>query len=128
MVQGNGVVTEVSKTDLLGPFLATEEEILPALPESIRIGWQTFDVVETTSLTGDGLAGEIRYMENVIRMMPGLGKDFALGVLVHEIVHGVLYAAGIREHDEQLVDVTAQGFIQVVRDNPDLVRLMQGIV
>jgi len=40
--------------------------------------------------------------------------------LWHEIVHGILYAAGQTDHDEVLTDAIAHGIVQVLRDNPEL--------
>lgn len=40
--------------------------------------------------------------------------------LWHEIIHAILYNAGITKHKEKLVDIIAAGITQVLQDNPRL--------
>ena len=48
-------------------------------------------------------------------------------LLMHEIVHAILYERGMQEdiyNNEGLVDIIATGVINLIRQNPDLVRLI----
>ena len=42
--------------------------------------------------------------------------------LWHEVIHGILHGAGIRDdHDEQQIEALSHGIVQVLRDNPHLI-------
>lgn len=90
------------------------------LPDRIRIGWVNYNIVADVDLNLEGASGQIRYLKDEIALMPNLAAQAQLFVLWHEIAHGILMAAGIEEHDEQMINVLAHGIIQVLRDNPDL--------
>lgn len=44
--------------------------------------------------------------------------------LMHEAVHGILYSRGFNDEsmDEKLVDGVSRGVIQLIRDNPQLIK------
>jgi hypothetical protein len=78
--------------------------------------------VEDVNIAEDSRAGEIRYHRHEIAVMPQLRPLVRTQILWHEAIHVLLHQAGQREHEEALVDLMAYGIMQVLRDNPDLVK------
>ena len=89
-------------------------------PLSVRIGGYDMQVVFDAMMMREGLLGEIDTVNLTIRLMPDMPMPMVARVMLHEIIHGILENAGINEHDEQIVDAIANGFVQVFRDNPYL--------
>jgi hypothetical protein len=88
----------------------------------IKIGAITYDIVEEKGLTnGDKdakLDGHIRYSECQICVEAGLAGQAKRQVIWHEVIHGILTHAGIRKHDEALVDALAYGLMDLLKNNP----------
>lgn len=60
-----------------------------------------------------------------------LRKEAALSggaarLLMHEVIHAIMYERGLTEdtYNEQIVDTVAAGVVNLIRQNPDLVRLI----
>jgi len=90
---------------------------------AVQIGPLTFTVKETRGLRaddGDKLLGQLRYDDQVIDLEAGQGPDAKRITLIHEILHGIFFNAGLRDHDEQLIDLVATGFLDLLRQNPHL--------
>ncbi len=89
---------------------------------NIRIGPHTYTVKRVKSRKIGGDCAQIDYARLSISVSTDLVSTYAKQSLLHEIIHGVLENAGIRDqHDEQLVDAMATGILGVLRDNPDVV-------
>jgi hypothetical protein len=84
----------------------------------VKIGPIRYDVVETEINTHT--CGETDVMKCRIRINAGMHPDIAKVTLWHEIIHGILFAAGLTDHDEQVTDAIAHGIVQVLADNPEL--------
>lgn len=84
----------------------------------VLIGPIAYQVVET-ELNGN-LCGDIDTMKCRIRIEQSMAPDIKRVTLWHEIVHGILFAAGITDHSEIQVDALAHGLVQLLRDNPEL--------
>lgn len=67
------------------------------------------------------VVGEINQMDGVIKLTDGLCRDQTLLTVLHEALHGVLYNAGIDEHDEAVIQVFSHGIHQLLSDNKWLV-------
>ena len=103
------------------------------LPNSIRIGPYTFDVNErdekwhrTHNDYGSMILEDL--MINVVTEdRPAM---FVLDTLVHEINHGIWSVWNLNDNDseERVVAVMATGWLAVLRDNPDLLALIQATV
>jgi hypothetical protein len=63
------------------------------------------------------LSGLIDYERGQICIADCLSPSAALVVFLHEVLHGVLYSAGIREHDETQLDVLSNGLSMFLQDN-----------
>jgi hypothetical protein len=85
----------------------------------IRIGAITYQIEEHKLR---GACGECNYEQARIRISPKLAGQLKRVTLWHEIIHAVLFNAGVYapEHDEQQIDALAHGIVQVLDDNPIL--------
>lgn len=104
--------------------------ILPAakLPASVRVAAFDF-TIETWHPMGAAANrryGEFSSMEGVIRVDPQAGRVKTLHTLIHEILHACYWAYTIDEKDdeERTVSLMATALVQVLRDNPDLLRFV----
>lgn len=94
------------------------------LPDTVKIGPITYTITHEETLGDSGFAGQIRYFRSTIAINGDLRPQFALQTLWHEIIHGIMTNAGI-PHDDQtepLVNAIAYGVLQVIVDNPALVK------
>lgn len=96
--------------------------------EEINIGsifYEVGFVEELKSKDGTKLDGWIRYDTSEILMDDSLGAQRALQVLWHEIMHGIFEEAAVDQPDEQVVTAVGNRMIELIRDNPELVRVTQ---
>jgi hypothetical protein len=89
----------------------------------IKIGGIRYAVVADNRLIDSLRSGEMRHMRAEIAVLPDATPELLPQTLWHEVLHGVLLHAGIKDHDETQIDVIAYGIVQVLRDNPALVEL-----
>jgi len=95
----------------------------------VRIDAVTYDVeIKKGPIIVDrhDCKGMIDYNENRIELLDTVGASQQKVTLAHEIVHGIVYERGlvnmIKSDDfETLTDEIAKAFINLVRDNPDLI-------
>lgn len=90
----------------------------------IKIGGLDYDVIEEPNLCAeDGtrrLNGHIVYDRCQIKIDNGLNPQAKNITMWHEIIHGILTHAGVKDHDETHIEVLSYGLDQVLRDNPYL--------
>jgi hypothetical protein len=89
----------------------------------IKIGGIRYAVVADNRLIDSLRSGEMRHMRAEIAVLPDATPELLPQTLWHEVLHGVLLHAGIKDHDETQIDVIAYGIVQVLRDNPALVEM-----
>ena len=72
--------------------------------------------------------GGVFYNESLIKIGNFVKGDAKTKVLMHEIVHAILFERGMIEasDDEQLVEELAKGIINVIRNNPNLINFVRG--
>lgn len=90
----------------------------------IQIGPILYKVVKVKELACETgmLHGDINYGRCRIRLCADDDPQRQHQTLWHEILHGILHAAGIRDdHDEQQIEAISHGIVQVIKDNPDLI-------
>ena len=70
--------------------------------------------------------GGVFYNDALIKVGNFLKGDAKTKVLMHEIVHALLYERGMTEAsaDEILVEELAKSFINLIRSNPNLIELI----
>lgn len=94
-------------------------------PERVVIGPLEYQVKIVKNLRSDDnkrLAGMINGPEATIYLTEEQSPQFARIVLWHEMIHGILDAAGFQaEHNEAVVDALAHGLVDVILRNPDLI-------
>lgn len=57
------------------------------------------------------------YRESLIQIKRGLSTERKKQVLVHELLHAIMYEAGYEEHDEELVKNLSVVINQIVSQN-----------
>jgi len=83
----------------------------------LRIGALIYDVEERRL---KDQCGHCDYEHTCIRIRRSLNPQLKRVTLWHEIIHALLFNAGVyeSEHNEQQIDALAHGIVQVLRDNP----------
>ncbi|AYA77359.1 ImmA/IrrE family metallo-endopeptidase [Bacillus sp. Y1] len=85
---------------------------------TFRIGTADYKVVEKPDLMiKHNLLGQITYHDARIEVEPTLCDQRKASVIIHELVHAMLYEAGYDEHDEDQVVRLGNVLTQVLRDN-----------
>ena len=84
-----------------------------------RVGSVDYTVKEVDGLHDGGqeLLGWVTYHDNLIRLDSNASAIRKQNTLVHELVHAMLYEAGIEDQDEDLVTRLAHVLHGVLRDN-----------
>lgn len=76
--------------------------------------------------TKHSLNGQIIYGKAFIEIEKDVDPQLVAPILVHEAVHGILHNAGHDDEDEEQVIALGYGIVSLIRDNPELVKLIQG--
>ena len=93
--------------------------------QSVRVGAIDYKLLQEKGLVKHShVYGEIRYVKSKIALDAKLGEQHARCTLFHEIIHGILEQGGYTRHDERMVNIIATGVVQVLRDNPKLLKEM----
>lgn len=91
-------------------------------PEYIQIGGIRYAVVTHHNLVDDNgvtrLDGHIKYSASEIRIDDDLRPQARRATIWNEVLHGILTHAGVKKHDESLVEALTYGLMSVLRDNP----------
>lgn len=90
---------------------------------TIQIGPVAYTVNQVERLYSDDhrpLMGQIDPSALRIKLNAEQASAMKTVTLWHELVHAVLFNAGITEHDERLVDAIAFGVADALRQNPAL--------
>jgi Zn-dependent peptidase ImmA (M78 family) len=103
------------------------------MPISVKINTVTYDITEVEKLIDDRktVAGIINYTNSTIEIDDNRSEDNKRICLMHEIAHAILNDSKINKNIddddllENLCDVIAKGFIQVIRENGDLINYIK---
>lgn len=92
------------------------------IPGKLNINGIQFDVVE---IPGDVPALEPRFCasiqyQNQRITLSQMAPEMQKVSLLHEVIHGMLYALGYDDHDEKLVDGLAHQLFLFIIQNPDM--------
>lgn len=100
------------------------------IPGSVRIGGVRYRVVveeELVSEEGVELLGQHDYGRLLLRLSLAADPELRPFVLLHEILHACVTVSGGDSHQEEaLVAGLSHVLLQVLRENPDLVRYLLG--
>lgn len=96
------------------------------IPKSVKIGGMVYKVTRTARPSQEkiGVDGEIDYDRCEILLRDGLDQasDYLEMVLIHEILHGVMFHLTLDEQDEDLIRKLGKGVHMLIKDNPGLFR------
>jgi hypothetical protein len=97
------------------------------LPERVRVMGIDYTVMQVPNLAvGEKTVDGRAYLDQgLIMVRAEMGATLQLQTLWHEIVHAIGYIGRINSKkvgSEEAVDYLAWALLQVVRDNPDLVK------
>lgn len=105
------------------------------LPASIKIDNITYAIKSVPGLVADddpneSLLGCVSYSDAIIKIS-NQNKDSAVNTIMHECVHALAFERNIddliKDKDlETVVDCVAKAFVQIIRDNPELIDFIQG--
>ena len=101
--------------------------------ESVMIDAVRYTVEETIEVIlvdGQACRGSVDYNQATIKLSvdtENMGDGRKPQTLMHEVIHALLYERGRYEDgdNEELVDTLASGVINLIRQNPELVDLIQ---
>jgi hypothetical protein len=85
---------------------------------TFRVGALDYKVTETPDLLRKHeLFGQVTYDDGLIEIEPTLSEQRKHNVIIHELVHAMLFEAGYDEQDEEQVRRLGNVLTQVLRDN-----------
>jgi len=87
---------------------------------TIKVGAIVFTVCEVDGIRDSNdvkIDGRIGHNECEIEVEKSLSPQTKRQVIWHEILHSILLQAGIRDHDEGLVEALSFGIFGVLQDN-----------
>jgi hypothetical protein len=94
----------------------------------LKIGPINYRIKKVSKLNNGSsrLYGQIEYSQDIIRIAKDNKPQKARQSLWHEALHGILFNAGYRDEDEQLVDILASGIMEIINENPKMGRKVSG--
>jgi len=106
------------------------------LPKTIKIDNITYTVKRVKNLKGTDckkvkkLLGTVFFTQGLIKVEENTQIDAFTVALAHEISHAIIYERNIAhliqsEHLETIVDCLAKAIIQIIRDNPGLIKFIR---
>lgn len=95
--------------------------------DSVKIGPIRYElefVERLLSETDNKLQGHIQYQPCTLSVEQNSNAQIQAVTILHEILHGLLNNVGFYEQDEKLIDTLAHGLLDVIQDNPDLMKAL----
>lgn len=95
--------------------------------ERIKIGGSYYKVEKQKDLTkNEQISAQIRYLDKKILIQEELEEQYANEVIIHEMIHGMLYMMNEEDknNNEKIVDRIAQGLYMILIDNKELFKKM----
>jgi len=99
------------------------------IPKSVTIGPHKYTILRCPKVVDQGrdLNGECDPDELVIRLRKYMRRSMSREILLHEVMHALAANGGSPIPDkmeEKFVTVMAPALLQVLRDNPDLLKFL----
>ncbi len=102
--------------------------------KTIRIGGVDFEVRSNPELSiAADACGRISVNVSRIEVEPSMSQQHQAQTILHEIVHGIIRISRLgdalqnSDDEDRFVDGLAYGLLQVIRDNPELIREIQSL-
>lgn len=95
--------------------------------DSLKIGAIRYSVAYVKDLKRDDqkLDGHLHHNQTRISLDADMNHQAMTQTLLHETVHAIATQIGRQSLNEGVVDALAFGIYQVLRDNPELVRMIR---
>ena len=90
--------------------------------DKIKVGEVNYKIVEQSEINNGDSIGYITHHDATIRIDQDVDEQVKPMVLVHEVLHAILHAAGFQEHSESYVSALSYGLVQVLRENPEFIQ------
>lgn len=97
------------------------------MPDTIYLFPTRFTVHDTGRQESATYKGRADYSQREIHIEPTLHSEDKKGVMLHEIVHVIFTSAAIDQPDETTTEILANGFLNIIRGNKDLIRWLEEI-
>lgn len=98
------------------------------IPTKVMVFGIPYTVDKPDRITVDDVNadGSITYNTALIKVVDGMPIEVERATLLHEIMHAMFKGQGQHEyqHDEALLEAIAHGVVQIMRDNPELVKYL----
>jgi hypothetical protein len=98
------------------------------LPEKVKVAGYDFNIVDWPPIQAEatGRYGECSAQELEIRIRTDKQMSHTVNTFIHEVSHAIYWVYGIRDEDaeERIVEMMGNGWAQVYRDNPDVLRFL----
>ena len=91
------------------------------MPDTIYLFPTRFTVGNIGREEADTYKGRGDYSQREIRILPTLHSEDKKSTMLHEIVHFLFTSASIDQPDETTIEVLANGFLNIIRGNKDLI-------
>ena len=94
---------------------------------SVKIGPFHYNIYYSANVKndrGEAVDGYLAHDQNRITIDDGMCQEAKLQVLLHEIIHEGIEIQRGQDVGEGLIDAIAYCWIEVMRENPDLVRMI----
>jgi hypothetical protein len=96
-------------------------------PDMVKVGAIHYKVSYVPDLKDDGrpLDGQVDHGLAEISIKANLGEQIQVQTILHEVIHAIETQTG-RHHElkESMIDALAFGIYQVMRENPQLVKMI----
>ena len=99
------------------------------IPNNIKILGARYKVIKVSGLREDEERwGDVCVATQTIRIDPALSEYMQAQTLLHESLHGIAHMTGELRlyHNERLIDLLATSILTLMRDNPQLRKLIGG--
>ena len=98
------------------------------VPDLIKIGYAVYTVEPFKEGVGEAKRrlGECNHHTKIIHMRFDVPNYEILNTLIHEIYHAIfqVYVIDSEDAEERIVTTLTNGWIQVYRDNPELIKFI----
>ena len=91
------------------------------MPDTVYLFPTRFTVEDIGREESATYKGRSSYSQREIRIEPSIHSEDKKSVILHEMVHCILHSAAFENHDESMVEVLANGFLNIIRGNKKLI-------
>ncbi len=97
------------------------------MPDTVYLFPTRFTIEDIGREESATYKGRTNYSQREIRIEPTLHSEDKKSVMLHEIVHAIFISAAIDHPGETTIEVLANGFLNIIRGNKDLIAWLSEI-